>query len=423
MYDRIPTPGQEGRMLISPEGGTPYYATVAMADNPTQEGTFINKATLLKDATAALFGLGAAAVPDDVFGWSVVANTGYVHVIAKTEIGGMPGVPVLVDGVYAGKTDASGKARVSVPFGQHTVKVVRTVDIESVAPDTFNINVTNSTATVLTSFCVESSATEVTISESGVYGFSDRVEDFDLCVVGGGGGGGAKYRKTVNSDNGDTAGGGGGGYVTNRTNLAANQYNCFSATVGAGGIGGNVSDFSSSTKTEPGADGGTSSFKSMLIESGFSADGGKAGKGGSDKANGGYGGSGGGGAAGWSVWGAGAGGQDGADGESKGSLSSALGYGGTGQGTTTKPFADESKTALSPGGGGAAVRYGTGATANGAAQSGGSRGVAVNGGNAVAVKGTVIGSGGGGAVGIGSSAVTGADGADGGILLRWRYAS
>lgn len=69
MYDRIPTPGQEGRMLISPEGGTPYYATVAMADNPTQEGTFINKATLLKDATAALFGLGAAAVPDDVHNW------------------------------------------------------------------------------------------------------------------------------------------------------------------------------------------------------------------------------------------------------------------------------------------------------------------------------------------------------------------
>lgn len=56
-------------MLISPEGGTPYYATVAMADNPTQEGTFINKATLLKDATAALFGLGTNAVPDDVHNW------------------------------------------------------------------------------------------------------------------------------------------------------------------------------------------------------------------------------------------------------------------------------------------------------------------------------------------------------------------
>lgn len=56
-------------MLISPEGGTPFYATVAMADNPTQEGTPINSATMLKVPTAALFGLGADAVPDDVHNW------------------------------------------------------------------------------------------------------------------------------------------------------------------------------------------------------------------------------------------------------------------------------------------------------------------------------------------------------------------
>ena len=36
------------------------------ADQPTQEGTPINKASLLKDATAALYGLGTGAVPDDV---------------------------------------------------------------------------------------------------------------------------------------------------------------------------------------------------------------------------------------------------------------------------------------------------------------------------------------------------------------------
>ena len=36
------------------------------ADDPTQAGTPLNKATFLKDATAALFGLGTDAVPDDV---------------------------------------------------------------------------------------------------------------------------------------------------------------------------------------------------------------------------------------------------------------------------------------------------------------------------------------------------------------------
>lgn len=65
MKDRIPV--NPGRVLINPEDGSaPFYATMTRADNPTQEGTPLNKDSLLKDATAALFGLGADAVPDDV---------------------------------------------------------------------------------------------------------------------------------------------------------------------------------------------------------------------------------------------------------------------------------------------------------------------------------------------------------------------
>lgn len=65
MKDRVSaTPG---RMLITPENGQPaFYATVELADNPSVEGTPLNKANLLTDATAALFGLGSDAVPDDV---------------------------------------------------------------------------------------------------------------------------------------------------------------------------------------------------------------------------------------------------------------------------------------------------------------------------------------------------------------------
>ena len=66
MQDRVPV--NPGRVLITPEnGGAAYYATMTRADNPTQEGTPLNKNTLLKDTTAALFGLGTSAVPDDVF--------------------------------------------------------------------------------------------------------------------------------------------------------------------------------------------------------------------------------------------------------------------------------------------------------------------------------------------------------------------
>ena len=65
MIDRVSA--NPGRVLITPESGEAYYATLTRADNPTVEGTPLNKSTLLTDATAALFGLGSNAVPDDVF--------------------------------------------------------------------------------------------------------------------------------------------------------------------------------------------------------------------------------------------------------------------------------------------------------------------------------------------------------------------
>lgn len=65
MMDRVAA--NPGRMLITPENGDPaFYATVEMADNPSVVGTPLNKDSLLKDATAVLFGLGTGAVPDEI---------------------------------------------------------------------------------------------------------------------------------------------------------------------------------------------------------------------------------------------------------------------------------------------------------------------------------------------------------------------
>ena len=71
MEDRTPTPGQEGRVLITPENGSaPFYAKVTMADNPTNPGTPLNKASLLTDETAQAYGFTTeqleGVVPDDV---------------------------------------------------------------------------------------------------------------------------------------------------------------------------------------------------------------------------------------------------------------------------------------------------------------------------------------------------------------------
>lgn len=64
MQDREPT--YPGRVTLTPVSGLANTYDMERADQPTQEGTPLNKATLLKDTTAARLGLGTSAVPDDV---------------------------------------------------------------------------------------------------------------------------------------------------------------------------------------------------------------------------------------------------------------------------------------------------------------------------------------------------------------------
>ena len=76
MQDRVPL--YPGRVTLTPVSGQANTFDLVRADQPTQEGTPLNKANLLKDATAALFGKTNAAVPDDILNLlskSVLAQT------------------------------------------------------------------------------------------------------------------------------------------------------------------------------------------------------------------------------------------------------------------------------------------------------------------------------------------------------------
>ena len=55
-----------GRVKLTPVSGHENTYDMVRADEPTQEGDPLSKATFLKDATALAYGLTAAAVPDDV---------------------------------------------------------------------------------------------------------------------------------------------------------------------------------------------------------------------------------------------------------------------------------------------------------------------------------------------------------------------
>lgn len=91
MQDRVPL--YPGRVTLTPVAGQANTYDMARADQPTQEGTPLNKATLLKDATAAKFGKDTGAVPDDV-----------LNVLSKSVLEGT--YPV-VD-VYAGQNWEKG---------------------------------------------------------------------------------------------------------------------------------------------------------------------------------------------------------------------------------------------------------------------------------------------------------------------------
>lgn len=65
MQDREPT--YPGRVTLTPVYGLANTYDMERADRPLQEGTPLNKASLLKDATTALFGKTNAAVPDEIF--------------------------------------------------------------------------------------------------------------------------------------------------------------------------------------------------------------------------------------------------------------------------------------------------------------------------------------------------------------------
>lgn len=113
MKDRVSL--YPGRVKLVPVAGQENTYDMVRADSPTQEGTPLNKATFLKDSTAAMFGLDANAVPDDVF------KTLGSELRVTTEAGVV--VTASKDGVTLRATaDSSGLAILKIPgFGTWTV--------------------------------------------------------------------------------------------------------------------------------------------------------------------------------------------------------------------------------------------------------------------------------------------------------------
>ena len=390
MQDRVPTPGQEGRVLIKPEdGSTPFYAIVAMADNPTQPGTPLNKETLLTDSTANLFGLPSTAVPDDVLNRIIPlifsGNNG--GIIVK----GPPGMALQIKEsnsvVATGNINPlSGIYVFSGEPGTYTCELIVNgfYSVSGETEKTVQV-VSGKTSVVDFSPYQVNTSGNMRITSSQIIGVPIEIQDLDIFVVGGGASGRAVRSLGAGYPHGVAIGGGSGRTATIlNQNLAGNLLRI---SIGAGGE--RCSTASNANDYDQNAGGDTAIFSGDANI--VSARGGSGSSGGS------------------------AGGQRDQNGGTDGS-------GDGGQGTTTRAFGEPDGELFAAGGGCADVGTSPYEITQPGTPGGGTAAVG-NGGDdddVSAGDATGIGSGGGGAAidGMGGSVSSGS-GMDGICLLRW----
>lgn len=252
MQDRTPTPGQEGRVLITPEdGSTPFYAKVEMADNPTQNGTAYSKHDVLQDVTCDSIGIPHESTPNDAFLALSFGNGKYGYIITVLLPNGSPAVGASI----TGGTTPSGDTPITDDSGVAIVVSSSqsiSVSVESPYIDILSSNQTQiSSSGILTSHIITlQTSGERTFSTSYTGKTSSCLLSFDLCGVAAGGGGGAGENESAPDSFGP---GGGGGEVKNSMGITAIAEQQISFAVGAGGARG---EKASSAETGSGKDGG-----------------------------------------------------------------------------------------------------------------------------------------------------------------------
>ena len=246
MQDRVSL--YPGRVKLEPVAGQANFYDLTRADQPTQEGTPLNKANLLSDATeTAMFGASANRTVDEAFAGLaaqiklIMNNTAVITLTLQDSAGhALPGV--LVQGILtaSGQAVYSGTDGVAAGYigeGSQTLKVTDYADIEDY---TETINVTKGTSITKTLTLTTRNFLEITSSRS--YKFSSNVNTVDT-TVGAAGGSGAP--SSGSNDNQARGGNGGGmGSLVEQTGISVTPNTDYPAIVGSGAANSNGGDSS-----------------------------------------------------------------------------------------------------------------------------------------------------------------------------------
>ena len=241
MQDRVSL--YPGRVKLEPVAGQANLYDLTRADQPTQEGTPLNKASLLQDVVCDILGLDYAATPNDAFMSLALPSGKYAISVTLKSPGGR-----LMQGVaLSGIVTAAGNPVVTnsngVGFGFATTSPVTvTANISAFLDLTGTASVTvTPTAGVVNKAeitCTRASSAQTTISTSKTVRFSPDVSEYDFSAIGGGYNGGTGTGWTKGEDNESSATGGKGGRAGGVVNKSGNANTGENISVIVGGIGG-----------------------------------------------------------------------------------------------------------------------------------------------------------------------------------------
>lgn len=234
MKDRIPL--YPGRVKLEPVAGQTGLYDMTRADEPTEPGTPLSKATLLADDTAALYGLTETATVNDtlqLINKLLVGANRYVTVTVKTE-GGAPIPDVEITGITTvsggiAKTDATGTVFGVAAAEQTTITAAKQYTDINIPSQTITTPAGKFTAVTLIGTLIDFVAFETTATVI----MSSLATRVDVSLVGGGARGGD------GGITGRTGKGGDGGKVAIFENVAFSADVEYTAQIGAAGVTGN----------------------------------------------------------------------------------------------------------------------------------------------------------------------------------------
>lgn len=269
MQDRLPK--YPNRVMLKPVEGQPNTYDLVRADEPIQEGTPLNKGTLLDDMTCMLLELPETATPNDAFRKIVLPDGKFILKVTVTTPGGIPLSGLTVEGIKTASDLPCITNENGTTLGFSTANPV-TIRVSQSKYNYLDMASTASQSVPLESGVINTATlrfgrvgiTQKTFASSTVIALSPDVLEFDASVVGGGGNGGNGYvtfrdgaapsgRPIYTTKGG---GGGGAGNVSNKANIP-NPNTTIPITIGA--MGGGTTSIGSFLSAAGGQNGKTGS--------------------------------------------------------------------------------------------------------------------------------------------------------------------